>query len=476
MRIVMVNGARYTIPRNEEYVIMTEEVALDHDLVQRTRHTFFPEPCAEVGLATQHVPAGSDGIDHEWIVLPRGYLNAYLAPEEVHKASTGRRGKKVKNNDPMPGFFAEQMSKPAYTRHYSREPVPSYRSPSRQKGRVNPMTGRKLRTGTRIVFRSPETGDRHTGTVVGRIPEMEDNGYHLDSYLVCVDVHSPYHLAFPRHTGEGHGIVLDSNTTPVDFLGTGGKWGAVPSGVGVFVTKAFSCDGIKFRKGDAGRVIVGDRTRSGTPGKIWISWVRQNSKFGAEKEDSSGRMWNNVWAVPFSKLRMGFCATGHYEEMELWAPYDAVDVVYNIGDIITITGNSVRCETTDGRESAIPADTIAEIVSNYGGSRKDAWNVEIVGGCPDRFLGAKIGIREGYMSPYSTENFFRTGQSVEITAVVDFRKIPLKGMKGKVILSTDEDGDVGIEFPEDIGAGSLDGAGTEGHCVYLEASAVKSSE
>jgi hypothetical protein len=49
-------------------------------------------------------------------------------------------------------------------------------------------------------------------------------------------------------------------------------------------------------------------------------------------------------------------------------------------------------------------------------------------------------------------------------------------MKGKVILSTDAEGDVGIEFPDDIGAGSLDGIGREGHCIYIEASLVKSSE
>jgi hypothetical protein len=49
-------------------------------------------------------------------------------------------------------------------------------------------------------------------------------------------------------------------------------------------------------------------------------------------------------------------------------------------------------------------------------------------------------------------------------------------MKGKVILSTDTEGDVGIEFKEDIGAGSLDGIGKEGHCIYIEADLVKSSE
>lgn len=49
-------------------------------------------------------------------------------------------------------------------------------------------------------------------------------------------------------------------------------------------------------------------------------------------------------------------------------------------------------------------------------------------------------------------------------------------MIGKVILSTDAEGDVGIEFEEDLGAGSLDGIGKEGHCIYIEASLVKSSE
>ena len=70
----------------------------------------------------------------------------------------------------------------------------------------------------------------------------------------------------------------------------------------------------------------------------------------------------------------------------------------------------------------------------------------------------------------------RKKQEVEITAEINFKKRSLKGMVGEVILSTDRDGDVGIELKEDINAGSLDGVGKGGHCIYIEASLVKISE
>lgn len=50
-----------------------------------------------------------------------------------------------------------------------------------------------------------------------------------------------------------------------------------------------------------------------------------------------------------------------------------------------------------------------------------------------------------------------------------FRKHPLHEREGIVKIGTDADGDVGVEFAEDLGAGSLDGAGKDGHCLFVPA-------
>jgi len=119
---------------------------------------------------------------------------------------------------------------------------------------------------------------------------------------------------------------------------------------------------------------------------------------------------------------------------------------------------------------------VVELLVDNGG-RHRTWGCKIIGECADNLLNRTADVRVDYLRKHpSPDNFYRPGQQVEIVAVVDFRKKPLQGMKGQVILSTDREGDVGIEFTEDIGAGSLDGIGKEGHCIYIEASLVKSSE
>jgi hypothetical protein len=91
---------------------------------------------------------------------------------------------------------------------------------------------------------------------------------------------------------------------------------------------------------------------------------------------------------------------------------------------------------------------------------------------PRETLGMGVKIRTQDVMPFEG-SFFSSGEEVEVVAEVVFRKKSLQGRRGRVILPTDADGDVGVEFPEDIGAGSLDGVGEEGRCLYIPADAVK---
>jgi hypothetical protein len=71
------------------------------------------------------------------------------------------------------------------------------------------------------------------------------------------------------------------------------------------------------------------------------------------------------------------------------------------------------------------------------------------------------------------EEFIDTGGEVEITAEISFRKRDLKGMQAVVVLPMDQDGEIGLQFKEDIAAGSLDGHGEDKKCLYIHHSALK---
>jgi hypothetical protein len=92
-------------------------------------------------------------------------------------------------------------------------------------------------------------------------------------------------------------------------------------------------------------------------------------------------------------------------------------------------------------------------------------------GMPSEWIGMKVKIPKNSVRKFE-EPFIDVGEEVEIVAEVMFKKKNLQRSRGTVILATDFEGDIGIQFPEDIGAGSLDGIGKEGRCLYIPAESV----
>ena len=72
------------------------------------------------------------------------------------------------------------------------------------------------------------------------------------------------------------------------------------------------------------------------------------------------------------------------------------------------------------------------------------------------------------MTPFP-HRFFRVGETVRVSESVSYRQRNLQGLSGTVLLCTDQDGDVGVEFSQDLKAGTLDGIGETGRCLYVPA-------
>ena len=323
--------------------------------------------------------------------------------------------------------------------------------------------------GTRVIYRHPRTKKTEYGTVVGRVPEMRGKNS-LEQVLIATDKSDKYNGTHIKYTGRNHGVIVDTvegnMTAPMH-----GEWHTVPEQIGVFVPQAFIQDSVGIPQRATGRILT-----DVCNGMLEISWNFTNNNFHSI-EDGAGTRRCNVWTVPATKINMCLLHS-HTKKVKVSWPNARPGQCSEKkrGDLCTVRGRSVSVLDSDDRESILSSETVVELLKNNGGSYR-TWSCKIIGGCTDNLLNKTVNIRGDYLREHpAPDNFYRPDQQVEIVAVVDFRKRPLQGMKGRVILSTDGEGDVGIEFKEDIGAGSLDGIGKEGHCIYIEASLVKASE
>ncbi len=355
----------------------------------------------------------------------------------------------------------------AFNMEYEQKPMYALDNDECEEG--EDMSDRKIKfpAGTRVLFRSPQSSEWENGTIVGRTPEMRGKS-RPGCVLVATDKPSKYNDSNTKYTGRNHGAILDIEQTGMQEMDEP-QWELVPKHIGIVVRKGFIQDDVKIPTGATGR-ILSDMSRS--HGTVSISWNFSNSNFSSSIV--AGKERQNVWEVPSSKVNL--CTLSGGEAKTLWPTGLGAAVEHKVGDLCKVSARSVSFCDDREHEHVVPGGTVVELLE-YSGDRYKTWYCRIIGGCSDSLVGQTLKIRANHMKTHpKPDMFYRPGQQVEIVATIDFRKRPLQGMKGKVILSTDAEGDVGIEFPDDIGAGSLDGIGREGHCIYIEASLVKSSE
>lgn len=525
MRRVLVGGKEFSIPRDQTYHVRNEERLDWNRSAIVTEFTFHPEPNAAVSIRTcersdytSMVSEPESVVAEQWMDRPSRDLADFLLvdphgenpcatayyPNNYYHRDVPLKGKK---KNPQPTRRSAVLPRPMYAldnagdymSSENRGKAEEYKEMMtrmkglnideeklhalkrdrhieellKEKGKGGPMA-KKFPTGTRVMFRHSRTKKSAYATVVGVVKEMKGNT-HPGTILLCTDEAVERAVHHEEYTGAQHGLLVDYRKSGVELL-MGSRWHTVPHNIGVYVRDGFVHDGVEFHSSGTGR-IMGDIDHE--RGVVTVSWNWSNENFHTSVDDG-GTEWSNSWEVPVAEL--GMCLLSEDKNMlARWPIGFSTKPATNwkVGDIcvVAVAGrHGVNFVTKEGREAVLPDGTVVELLKNAGGSHQ-IWNAKIMGCCPESMVGSELNVREmSLMNHPHPEMFYRPGQMVEIVAKMDFRKTSLQGMKGKVILSTDTDGDVGIEFKENIDAGSLDGIGKEGHCIYIEASLVKSSE
>jgi hypothetical protein len=515
MRTVRINGQNHNIPKDREWILRDRQINNSENFYVTTEYCFRAEPYDYVDIRTNHEKIGFQHGDEVadvevWDECPREPLNNYLlvddgrnpyasldfqAPkvgfgenyEEYEKRflnaldkpmanpcaeqRPGRKSAEIKMRGPAvkldSGSFGLRYL-PRFEEEYKFMETEEALAPEETNNMSDPKT-QLYAAGTRVLFTNTRTEEIESGTLVGRTPDMRGKTQPSE-VLVATDKASKYNNKGVKYTGKNHGIYIDTLNEKLTEMNPS-KWNLVPPHIGVVSRQGFVQDDVKISKGRTGRIV---NRSPGNDDMIGVSWNFSNPNFSSEV-DKSGVGRHNIWSVPAAKINLCLINGPDGNIKTVWPNKFGSGITYEVGDLCKIAGRGVTVLDNRDREVTLSVDTIVELLER-GDVRNRNWNCRVIGGCPDSIFNHHVNIRENYLRQHPTPDlFYRPGQGIEIVAEVDFRKRPLQGMKGKVILSTDAEGDVGIEFKEDIGAGSLDGIGKEGHCIYIEASLVKSS-
>jgi hypothetical protein len=305
----------------------------------------------------------------------------------------------------------------------------------------------QLTTGTRVRLADPTGRDKYaTGTIV-ELKDGTPKGYSL----VCMDVPSEEHYTSePDICGEGHGfLVSQRNLRPIEPRRSRDEiWQGVPDHIGMCNQESFSFEKKKFPRYSIGRVQEMHNER------VTLTW---RNVAGVTK-----------FYVPLDHMHFCRFEPGTNKVKNIW--YTTRSPLVS-GDILVYNSDKPHMLNGDTRNQY--AMTRGVLLQHTGvDPDRCCINATIVAGMPLELLGTRVQLNKQHLRKHEGV-FVPEGAKVEIIAEVVFKKKSLQGRRGKVVLATDFEGDVGIEFPEDIEAGSLDGAGREGRCLYIPTAAVK---
>ncbi len=325
------------------------------------------------------------------------------------------------------------------------------------------------RTGLRVEFRSSQTPNNYIGTIVTPDPE---HALRPGLFLVCADFARGHFRDLNMYTDSRYGIVVKHNCIRVlPDQSSAQAFSGVPDHIGVMVHASFKWEGIDFPRYSIGRLLRLDGDLA------VVDWFNLRSSVFYEHERISrpGRSgmasYSHCYPVPASALQWCRWDSNH-EVKRLWrgSIQSGAGPKFKSGDyVVYVSPKPARI--SGERNYAVVKGAILRIKSHDSqGSLCIASLVNSGGLSPSDQEAAQLEVRldPSYLALLEFP-YIEAGNKVEITAALEFKKEKLQGARGLVILPTDADGDVGIQFHEDIGAGSLDGAGKSRHCLYVPA-------
>ncbi len=248
----------------------------------------------------------------------------------------------------------------------------------------------------------------------------------------------------------------------------------VPSHVGVVVIEDTKVDDVAFEAGQTGRIVMQPQ---GADGRVMVNWNFDNKNFydagrsdDAYRQDVPRDNYPCCYNVPRNLL--AFCrldSKGRASAIWPNSGEQGDDTPWKKGDFLRLLVAEPQRIVGGDRNFRISPGTI---VKYQGQVDRYKAQVTLAGGCDPAILGVPTIVSAKGLEKLE-EEFIDAGGEVEITATISFRKRDLKGMRAVVVLPLDQDGEVGLQFKEDIEAGSLDGHGENKRCLYVHHSDVK---
>lgn len=304
----------------------------------------------------------------------------------------------------------------------------------------------RLVTGYRVRISDPLGEEKYAYGTVAEIKDQLPKGH----VLLCMDQPSEHYVDFPDVCGENHGYLTPSaHLRGTNFRTREAAYEGLPEHIGLFNPEPFDQDNVHFPRHSVGRIIT----------------------MAAE---SVTCVWKNVKELkgqPFrvAKDSLRWCRFNP-ETNTVSRTWYTAQMPHSPGDILVYWSDKPHMISGSRRGYPITRGVLLRHVSHDPENR--GLIVTALSGMPEEYIGVKVKIPKNSVRKFE-EPFIDVGEEVEIVAEVMFKKQNLQRSRGTVILATDFEGDIGIQFPEDIGAGSLDGIGKEGRCLYIPAGSVE---
>lgn len=326
-----------------------------------------------------------------------------------------------------------------------------------------------LASGARVSAFIPQSGERVIGTICGpyRNPKVGGRQWLLvtdqksSEYQDLPDIGIPYSTVFiDVNNGSRNEVeLLDSRDSDI--------WLTVQPQVGVYTVEDFEFDEVHFPAGTVGRVV-----RFAEASRIEVMWNLPTIPSTPRDKKYS---YLRPWEIPVKYIAFGTVDLGEGRLLTSWAggAPPAVDSKpkFKVGDTVAyMSSRALRVAGKDDRTYAVVKGTILTVT----GTDRGLVTATVIGNCQDKVLGAHLRTDTASVMPFSFV-WIPEGKKVRVTKEIMFRKKSLQDKVGVVLSSTDQDGDVGVQFSEDIGAGSLDGLGHDGRCLFIPAQALEVS-